>query len=86
MRTNPFYDAWLFLIGATGDHEGSRVRWLLVALFIALLIASAWIALRNWQQEPAQRSGAHFYRSLSVPLRESPHAFMIRRRLELAGR
>jgi hypothetical protein len=59
MRTNPFYDAWLFLIGATGDHEGSGVRWLLVALFIALLIASAWIALRNWQQEPAQRSGAH---------------------------
>jgi hypothetical protein len=42
MRTNPFYDAWLFLIGATGDHEGSGVRWLLVALFLGLLIASAW--------------------------------------------
>jgi hypothetical protein len=59
MRTNPFYDAWLFLIGATGDHEGSGVRWLLVALFLALLIASAWIAFRSWQQDPAQRTGAH---------------------------
>jgi hypothetical protein len=59
VRTNPFYDAWLFLIGATGDHEGSGVRWLLVALFLALLAASAWIAFRNWQQDPAQRTGAH---------------------------
>src|SRR5262249_52042501 len=59
VRTNPFYDAWLFLIGATGDHEGSGVRWLLVALFLALLAASAWIAVRNWQQDPAQRTGAH---------------------------
>jgi hypothetical protein len=59
MRTNPFYDAWLFLIGATGDHEGSGVRWLLVALFLALIIASAWIAYNSWQQDPAQRTGAH---------------------------
>jgi hypothetical protein len=59
MRTNPFYDAWLFLIGATGDHEGSGVRWLLVALFLALLVASAWIAYRSWQQDPDQRTGAH---------------------------
>jgi hypothetical protein len=59
MRTNPFYDAWLFLIGATSDHEGSGVRWLLVVLFLALLIASAWIALKSWQQDPAQRSGGH---------------------------
>jgi hypothetical protein len=59
MRTNPFYDAWLFLIGATGDHEGSGVRWLLVGLFLALLFASAWIAYKSWQQDPAQRTGAH---------------------------
>ena len=25
MRTNPFYDAWLFLIGRTSDHENSAV-------------------------------------------------------------
>jgi hypothetical protein len=59
MRTNPFYDAWLFLIGATGDHEGSGVRWLLVALFLVLLVASGWIAFRNWQHDPAQRTRAH---------------------------
>ncbi len=59
VRTNPFYDAWLFLIGATGDHEGSGVRWPLTALFLVLLIASAWIAFRNWQQDPAQRTREH---------------------------
>ena len=25
MRTNPFYDAWLFLIGRTGDHTNGGV-------------------------------------------------------------
>lgn len=59
MRTNPFYDAWLFLIGSTGDHENSGVGWLLTALFLALLVASVWIARRNWQQDPAQRSKVH---------------------------
>ena len=59
MRTNPFYDALLFLIGATPDHESSGVRWLLVALFLILLAASAWIAFQSWQQDPAQRTGAH---------------------------
>jgi hypothetical protein len=59
MRTNPFYDAWLFLIGQTSDHENSGVGWLLTILFIALLLASIWIAGRNWQQDPAQRTGGH---------------------------
>ena len=40
MRTNPFYDAWLFLIGRTSDHENSGIGWLLTMLFIALLLAS----------------------------------------------
>ena len=59
MRTNPFYDAWLFVTGMTGEHEASGIRWLLVALFIALVLASIWIARRNWQQDPAQRSWEH---------------------------
>ena len=59
MRTNPFYDAWLFLIGATDDHQNSGVGWLLTILFIALLVASAWIARRNWQGDPAQRTREH---------------------------
>jgi hypothetical protein len=56
MRTNPFYDAWIFLIGDTDEHKASGVGWLLTALFIALLIATAWIAYKNWQQDPAQRT------------------------------
>lgn len=59
MRTNPFYDAWLFLIGSTGDHENSGVGWLLTVLFLALLVASVWIARLSWQQDPAQRTGHH---------------------------
>jgi uncharacterized membrane protein YphA (DoxX/SURF4 family) len=59
MRTNPFYDAWLFLIGATDDHANSGIGWLLTILFLALLAASAWIAWRNWQADPAQRTGQH---------------------------
>lgn len=59
MRTNPFYDAWLFLIGSTSDHENSGVGWLLTALFLALLLASIWIARTNWQQDPAQRTREH---------------------------
>ncbi len=35
VRTNPFYDAWLFLIGQTSDHSGSGVGSLLVVLFLA---------------------------------------------------
>jgi hypothetical protein len=59
MRTNPFYDAWLFLIGSTPDHQNSGVGGLMTALFLALLLASVWIAYRNWQQDPAQRTLHH---------------------------
>jgi hypothetical protein len=61
MRTNPFYDAWLFLTGSTDDHANSGVGWLLTALFLALLAASIWIARRNWQEDPAQREPRHLY-------------------------
>jgi hypothetical protein len=49
MRTNPFYDAWLFLIGRTGDLENSGVGPLLTVLFLVLSGASIWIARKNWQ-------------------------------------
>ena len=45
MRTNPFYDFWLFLIGETGPHLGvGDWRYLLVALYWGLLLASIVIA------------------------------------------
>jgi len=59
MRTNPFNDAWLFLIGASSDHHEGVLGWLLTILFITLLLTSIWIAWRNWQQAPAQRTGGH---------------------------
>jgi hypothetical protein len=59
VRTNPFYDAWLFLIGSTPDHANSGVGPLLTLLFIALLVLSIWIARRNWQQDPGERTREH---------------------------
>lgn len=59
MRTNPFYDAWLFLTGQTDEHSGSGVGPLLMVLFLVLLAASAWIAWRNWRDDPSQRTPEH---------------------------
>jgi hypothetical protein len=59
MRINPFYDAWLFLTGQTGEHAASGIGWLLTGLFLVLLAASIWIAFTNWQQDPAQRTKEH---------------------------
>lgn len=59
MRTNPFYDTWLFLIGNTPDHAGSGARYLLVALFYALAIGGLVIARRNWVADPLQRTNVH---------------------------
>lgn len=59
MRTNPFYDAWLFLIGNTDEHRASGIGWLLTVLFLALLGASIWIAWENWQRDPGQRTKEH---------------------------
>ena len=58
MRTNPFYDSWLFLIGQTPDHEAlGSARYVLVALYAAALIGSAVVAARAWSRDPAQRRG-----------------------------
>ena len=59
MRINPFYDAWLFLTGMTGEHEGSGVGLLLTVLFLALIGITIWFAYKNWQLDPAQRTKEH---------------------------
>ncbi len=62
MRTNPFNDALLFLIGGQPDQEAlGAARWLVVALFLGLLGASVWIARENWRRDPAQRSAVHLW-------------------------
>lgn len=58
MRTNPFYDSWLFLIGQTPDHEAlGSARYLLVALYAAALIGGVAVAARSWSRDLAQRNG-----------------------------
>jgi uncharacterized membrane protein YphA (DoxX/SURF4 family) len=60
MRTNPFYDAWTFLTGAT-DFPDSVGAWkyVLLALYWALLIGSCVVAARNWRTDPGQRDHVH---------------------------
>jgi hypothetical protein len=60
MPTNPITDVWQFLTGMTGDYlKQGNWRYLILALFWALLIASVVIAIRNWREDPAQRTGRH---------------------------
>jgi hypothetical protein len=60
MPTNPFTDVWHFLTATTSDylHQGNW-RYLILALFWALLLASIAVAFRNWQEDSEQRSGRH---------------------------
>ncbi len=60
MRTNPFYDTLLFLIGSTPDHEAlGVVKYLFVVLFLVLLAATLWIAVKNWREDETQHTGVH---------------------------
>jgi uncharacterized membrane protein YphA (DoxX/SURF4 family) len=55
---NPFIDFWDFLIGNTNDHNDlGSWKYFFVALFLVLMIASVAIAVRNWREDPSQRSG-----------------------------
>jgi len=58
MYPNPFHDAWLFVTGQTRDYNTlGNWRYLLVALFLALIAASIVIAVKNWREDPTQRTG-----------------------------
>ena len=60
MPTNPFTDIWHFLTATTGDYlRLGGWRYLVLALFWALLIGGIAIALRNWREDSEQRSGRH---------------------------
>lgn len=57
MRTNPFYDSLLFLIGETPDHDSlGLAKYLLALLYAGLLIGGIAIAALNWSRDPAQRT------------------------------
>jgi len=60
MPSNPFLDAFNFLVGNTDSYNSlGGWKWLLVTLFAALLVASVAIAIRNWTEDPEQRTAAH---------------------------
>jgi hypothetical protein len=60
MPNNPFTDAWQFLTGATGDYNRlGNWHYLILALFWVLLIVSILMAIRNWREDPTQRTGRH---------------------------
>ena len=60
MPTNPFIDIWHFLTGNTNDYlNQGNWRYVILALFWILLLAGIAIAVKNWQEDPAQRTGRH---------------------------
>lgn len=60
MPQNPFTNVWQFLTGATGDYNRlGNWHYLILALFWVLLIVSILMAIRNWREDPTQRTGRH---------------------------
>jgi uncharacterized membrane protein YphA (DoxX/SURF4 family) len=60
VEKNPFTDVWQFLTATTSDYANlGGWRYLLLALFWILLLASVVVAVRNWQEDPQQRTGRH---------------------------
>lgn len=60
MPKNPITDVWQFLTGMTGDHlELGVLGKILAVLYVALLAGSIVIAIVNWRQDAAQRTGTH---------------------------
>ncbi len=58
MRTNPLNETWAFLTGTSSFHQeaGAFWAWIMLILFWALLLATFWVAHRNWQDDPTQRT------------------------------
>lgn len=58
--SDPFTDTWLFLIGRTPDQDALGLwKYLFAVLFLVLIAASVAIAVKNWAEDPAQRTGTH---------------------------
>ena len=49
------------MIGNTEDHNAlGSWKYLFVALFLVLIVSSIAIAIKNWQEDPSQRTASHF--------------------------
>ena len=57
---NPFTDTLTFLAGQSPDYNPfGATRYLMVVFYLALLAGSGFIARRNWQRDPQQRTAHH---------------------------
>ncbi len=62
MRTDPFRDAVLFVLGHDDNYTPLGLfRWLLVLAFALLLAANLVLLGLNWTADPGQRRGRHLY-------------------------
>lgn len=60
MPRNPITDIWKFLTATTDDYLALGAwRYLILAIFWALFVGGIIVAIRNWQEDPAQRTGRH---------------------------
>lgn len=58
MSSNPFTDVIEFVGAMTGDHlRLGNWRYVIGAIFITLIVFSVFLAIRNWKEDPAQRTG-----------------------------
>ena len=58
MRTDPLSDTLGFLLATQGDQVGlGPWRWVMMALFAALVLGSLIVAAYEWTADPAQRTG-----------------------------
>ena len=61
MPKNPIVDIWQFLTATTSDYLSlGSWRFVILALFWMLAIASIFIAIQNWREDPGQRTMRHF--------------------------
>jgi uncharacterized membrane protein YphA (DoxX/SURF4 family) len=64
--TNPITDTLAFLTANTGDFNAlGPWKYLILLLFYALLAGSLWLAVVNWREDPAQRTGTALWLWLS---------------------
>jgi hypothetical protein len=62
MPANPFADTISFLIGTAHDYNPfGNIRYVSVAFYLLVIAGSFTVAYRNWQADPAQRTGKHVF-------------------------
>jgi uncharacterized membrane protein YphA (DoxX/SURF4 family) len=62
VRTNPFLDGLLFLIGYDDNYKPlGAAQYVLIVLFDLLVVGNLWLLVYNCRHDPAQRRGRHLY-------------------------